>query len=168
VTNLTTRVAFSNWPMFNGRLRDRVASLTDEQVVLQSAPDRWPVWAIVGHLACQRVFGLCDVGGEPGAETTPFPNAAYNCPGDDDLENVLTAGQLVAALDSTFAIVERVLDTWALDSLDEIISHPEWDDPRTQPRGELVARTFAHDVWHIADLNDTLARHDLPLVDIWS
>ena len=29
------------------------------------------------------------IAGEPGAETTPFPNAGYDCPGDDDLEHVL-------------------------------------------------------------------------------
>ena len=37
------------------------------------------------------MFGLCDVAGEPGAETTPFTNASYDCPGDDDLEHVLSA-----------------------------------------------------------------------------
>ena len=48
------------------------------------------MWATVGHLACQRVFWLCDFAGDPGAETTPFTNAVYHCPGDDDLDHVLT------------------------------------------------------------------------------
>ena len=100
------RPAYGTWPLVNQRLRAVVQSLTDEQLLLKPTPDRWPMWATVGHLACQRVFGLCDVAGEPGAETTPFSNAASNCPGDEDLEHVLSGEQLVTALDSTFALVE--------------------------------------------------------------
>jgi len=161
------RSAYPNWPMVNQRLRSVVESLTDEQLLLKPSPDRWPMWATVGHLACQRVFALCDFAGEPGAEATPFPNAAWDCPGDDDLENVLGSAQLVAALDSTFTIVERVLDSWTLASLDEVLRRPEWDDSRVRTRGELMQRTYAHDVWHCGELNDTLSRNALPLIDIW-
>lgn len=153
--------------MVNQRLRSVVQSLTDEQLLLKPAADRWPMWATVGHLACQRVFGLCDFAGEPGADTTPFTNAAYNCPGDDDLEHVLTAVQLTAALDSTFAIVERVLDEWTLESLDEVLSHPEWGDDWVRTRGVIIQRQYSHDVWHCAELNETLSRNGLPMVDIW-
>jgi hypothetical protein len=85
------------------------------------------MWATIGYLACQRVFSLGDAAGEPGAETTPFTDAGNNCPGDDDLEHVLGPQELVAALDSTFRIVEDRLDTWMFESLDEEIRHPEWD-----------------------------------------
>jgi len=161
------RSAYPNWPMVNERLRSVVETLTDQQLILRPAPERWPIWATIGHLACQRVFGLCDFAGEPGAESTPFTNAAWNCPGDDDLENVLGSSQLVVAIDSTFAIVERVLDSWTLEALDEVLRRPEWDDSWVRSRGELIQRTYAHDVWPSAELNDTLSRHDLPLIDIW-
>jgi len=82
--------------VYNQRLRDIVAAMTQEQLAIQPSPDRWPLWATVGHAACQRVFWLCDFAGEPGAETTPFTNATYNCPGDDDLEHVLSADALDA------------------------------------------------------------------------
>ena len=125
------------------------------------------MWATVGHLACQRVFWLCDFAGEPGADTTPFTNAAFDCPGDDDLEHVLNAEQLGAALDSTFAIIDRVLDTWTVDSLAEVLRRQEWDESPVMARGELIQRTYAHDIWHCAELNDTLSRNGLPLIDIW-
>jgi len=66
------------WPQYNRRLRDVVGAMTDEQLAIRPSPKRWPIWATVGHTACQRVFWLCDFAGEPGAETTPFTNAAYN------------------------------------------------------------------------------------------
>ena len=81
----TIRPAYGMRPTYAGRFRDTVATLTDEQLAIEPSPERWPLWATVGHTACQRVFWLCDFAGEPGAATTPFTNAAFDCPGDDDL-----------------------------------------------------------------------------------
>ena len=64
---MSIRPAFSKWPDYNRSLRDVVATLGDEQLATQPSPERWPLWASIGHLACQRVFWLCDFAGEPGA-----------------------------------------------------------------------------------------------------
>ena len=95
MTDLTIRPAYRTWPKYNHRVRDVLAAMTDEQLALRPSPDRWPIWATAGHTACQRVFWLCDFAGEPGAETTPFTNAAFDCPGDDDLDHPLDAKALV-------------------------------------------------------------------------
>ena len=167
MSDATIRPAYSTWPKYNLRLREVVAALTDEQLATQPSPERWPIWATVGHTACQRVFWLCDFAGERGADTTPFTNATYNCPGDDDLEHVLSATALAEALDSTFQIVERCLDRWTPDMLDEEIRHPEWDDSWTHTRGWVVQRVFSHDVYHTAELNEALGAAGLPQVDLW-
>jgi uncharacterized damage-inducible protein DinB len=167
MSDATIRTAYSTWPKYNQRLREVVAALTDEQLAIHPSPERWALWATVGHAACQRVFWLCDFAGEPGADTTPFTNATYNCPGDDDLEHVLSATALAAALDSTFQIVERCLDRWTPDMLDEEISHPEWDDSWTHTRGWVIQRVFSHDVYHTAELNEALGIAGLPQVDLW-
>lgn len=156
----TIRAAFSKWPDYNRRLRDVVAAMTAEQLAAQRSPQRWPLWATVGHLACQRIFWLCDFAGEPGAETTPFTNAAYDCPGDDDLEHVLDSGKLAVALDSTFRVVENCLDAWTLQMLDEVLRRPEWGGSWVHARGAVIQRVFAHDVYHIAELNEASARPD--------
>jgi hypothetical protein len=155
------------WPQYNRRLRDVVAAMTDEQLAIRPSPERWPIWATVGHTACQRVFWLCDFAGELGAETTRFTNAVYDCPGDDDLEHVLSVDQLVEALDATFRIVEGCLDRWTLDVLDEVLRRPEWDDSWVHTRGSVLQRVFAHDVWHCADLSGTLGNAGLPQIDLW-
>jgi hypothetical protein len=167
-TRPSIRPAFSLWPEYNRKLRDAVATLTDEQLQLRPSPERWPIWATIGHLACQRVFGLCDFAGEPGADSTPFPNASSNCPGDDDLETVLNTEQLVTALDSTFAIVENCLDWWTPESLGEVIDRSvDWDPSWVRSRGKIILSTFAHDVHHIGELNEVLGAVGLPQVDIW-
>jgi hypothetical protein len=167
MSTTTIRPAYDVWPKYNQRLRDAVAALTEEQLATIPSPDRWPVWATIGHLACQRVFWLCDFAGAPGKETTPFTNAAFNCPGDDDLEHVLSADTLASALDSTFRIVESCLDEWTVEMLDEVISHPEWDESWVHERGWVVQRVFSHDVYHCAEVNETLGRAGLPMIDLW-
>jgi hypothetical protein len=163
------RAAYSKWPYWNRQLRNTVAALTDEQVLLKpGVPDAWPIWAIVGHAACQRVFWLCDFAGEPGAETTPFTNAGCNCPGDDDLENVLSGAELADALESTFAIVERCLESWTVDSLGDVLKRPEWDETWVHTRGSVIQRLYSHDVYHIAEVNQALGAAGLPLVDLWA
>lgn len=163
----TIRPAFSKWPEYNRRLRDTVAGLTDDQLGLQPSPERWPLWATIGHLACQRISWLCGFLDEPGAETTPFPDALYRCPGDEYLEPVMTAGELVSALDSTFAVVDRVLDTWTLDMLDEEVRRDFDGDTWQHTRGSVIQRVFSHDVWHSAELNETLAAHGLTEIFLW-
>jgi hypothetical protein len=167
MSKLTIRPAFSRWPIYNERLQEAVAAMTPEQLAIQPTPERWPLWATIGHLACQRVFWLCDFAGEPGAETTPFTNAAFDCPGDDDLEHVLGPNALVAALDSTFRIVERCLDTWTLEGLEEILRRPEWDGTWVRSRGWVIQAGFAHDVAHITEVNETLGRAGLRQIDLW-
>ena len=168
MTDSTIRSAFGTWPRYNLRFREVVETLTDEQLAIQPSPDRWPLWATIGHTACQRVFWLCDFAGEPGAETTRFTNAGYDCPGDDDLEHVLNAGELAEALDSTFRIVEGCLDGWSTGSLDEVLSRPEWGDSRVHTRGWVVQRVFSHDVYHCAEVNDVLSGAGLAQIDLWS
>jgi hypothetical protein len=164
---MTIRPAYSTWPKVNRRFRDVVATMTDEQLALRPSPERWPLWATIGHAACQRVFWLCDFAGEPGAETTPFTSAANNCPGDDDLEHVLSANALALALDSTFVIVERCLERWTLEMLGEEIRHLEWDGSWVHSRGAVIQRVFSHDISHIAELNETLGVHGLSQVELW-
>ena len=161
------RPAYSSWPALNRSLRDVVATLTDEQLAVQPSPDRWPLWATIGHAACQRVFWLCVFAGEPGAETTPFTNSGYSCPGDEDLEHVLGAGQLVEALDSTFRIIEGCLDRWTTEMLEEVIRHPAGEENREHSRGWVIQRVFIHDVYHVAELNEALGIAGLPQIDLW-
>ena len=167
MSDTTIRPAYSKWPDYNRALRDVVASMTDEQLAIQPSPERWPLWATVGHLACQRVFGLCDFAGEPGADTTPFTDAGHDCPGDDDLEHVLSAGDLTQALETAFRIVDGVLDRWTMGALDEVLRRPEWDDSWVQTRGAVIQLVFTLDVYHMAEASQVLGMAGVPALDLW-
>jgi hypothetical protein len=167
VKDPTIRPAYSKWPDYAGRLRDVVASMSDEQLAIRPSPERWPLWATVGHTACQRVSWLCGFASEPGADTTPFPDALHRCPGDEYLEPPLTGVELVEALDSTFRIVESCLDRWTLGTLDEEIRRRFGDEEWVHTRGSVIQRVFSHDVYHCAELNEALGIAGLRQIDLW-
>src|SRR6266498_5096288 len=60
------------WHIYNDRIVEVVRDLSPEGLMVRPAPERWPIWATVGHTAGMRVYWLCGVFGEPGAERTPF------------------------------------------------------------------------------------------------
>ena len=80
---------------------------------------------------------------------------------------MLSPDDLAEALDSTFRIVESCLDRWTLPMLNEEIRNPEWDGPSVPTRGWVLQRVFAHDVSHIAELNEALGNAGLTQVDLW-
>lgn len=168
MSDITIRPAFTSWPTYQARLREVVAGLTEEQLAMRPSPDRWPLWATIGHLACQRVSWLCGFAGEPGAETTPFPDALYSCPGDEYLEPAMDAGQLVEALEATFRIVEGVLDRWTPAMLEEEIRRGSGSDVWAHTRGFVIGRVFAHDVYHVAEVNEALGATGASQVDLWA
>ena len=164
---MSIRAAHGEWPRLNASMTAALAGLPDDDLAQTAGPGRWPLWAVVGHLACQRVFWLCDFAGEPGADTTPFTNAAWSCPGDEDLDNVLNAEQLVHALTSTFAIVDRVLDTWSLESLGQEIDRSDLEPGWVHTRGFVIERVHSHDLWHAAEANEILTRLGRAPIDPW-
>lgn len=161
------RLAYETWPSLNARMRDRVAQLSVKRLAHKPGLERWPLWATIGHQACQRVFWLCDFAGAPGAQDTPFPNAGWACPGDDDLEHVWSAVDLAAALDSTFRVIAWCLDSWTAADLAEVVFHEDWPESPRQTRAWALQRVFIHDVWHAAELNDALLRAGQDGVDMW-
>jgi uncharacterized damage-inducible protein DinB len=164
---MSIRPFFDMWPQYNRRLRDVIAAMSDDQLAMRPAPDRWPIWATVGHTAGTRVYWLCDILGQPGAETTPFANAGgYGW--EDDLGHPRGATELAGALDSTFALVERALDTWTPAMLADEFHRRAGDRDAIHLRGEVVQRKFSHDAYHCGELSQTLGIAGLPQIDLWA
>ena len=164
----TIRSAYDMWPQYNRRLRDVVAALTDEQLAIRPAPDLLPIWATVGHTAAMRVYWLCGVVGEPGAETTPFRvDGGATIDWADDLDHPRSAGELAAALDSSFAIVDGCLDRWTTDMLTDEIERSFGDTVQIHTRSSILQRLLTHEAWHAGELSQTLGIHGLPQPDLW-
>ena len=76
--------------------------------------------------------------------------------------------EVVGALTEPQLAVQPTPERWPLPMLAEMLRRPEWNDSRTRTRGSVLQRVFAHDVYHRAELNETLSRIGLPMVDFWA
>jgi uncharacterized damage-inducible protein DinB len=161
------RPFYDRWPQYNRRLTEIIGAMTDEQLAIRPAPDRWPIWATVGHTAGTRVYWLCTVVGEPGAATTPFPDPTVLDGWEDDLDHPRSAIELVTALDTTFAIIDRCLDVWTPAMLEEVVERSLGDQRQLHSRASIVQRMFSHEAYHCGELSQTLGIHGLPQIDLW-
>jgi uncharacterized damage-inducible protein DinB len=162
----TIRLSYEMWPQYNRRLREVISAMTPDQLAIRPSPDGWPIWATVGHDAGTRVYWLCDVIGEPGAETTPFgPNAEVGW--EDDLDHPRSAEELVEGLDSTFRLIESCLDRWTPDMLGDRITREYAGTVQVHTRSSILQRLFTHDAYHCGELSQTLGIHGLPQIDLW-
>jgi uncharacterized damage-inducible protein DinB len=163
---MSIRLFYDRWPQYNRRLTETVGALTDEQLAIRSAPDQWPIWAIVGHTAGTRVYWLCHVLNELGAEATPFSDP--NGEGwEDELDHPRTAAELVTALDTTFAIVDRCLYRWTPEMLGEEFERFYGDHRQLHSRTSILQRLLTHDAYHGGEIAQSLGLHGLEPVYIW-
>lgn len=163
---MSIRLFYDRWPQYNRRLVEVVRDLTDEQLALRPAEDHWPVWAILGHLAAVRVYWLCNILGEPGADRTPF--ADLDADGwEDDLSHPRTAVELVEALESTFSVVDDVLDRWTPDVLGMEFERSYLDLRQLHTRTSVLQRLLTHDAYHDGEVAQTLGVHGIEPPYIW-
>lgn len=163
---MSIRLFYDRWPQYNRRLRDTVATLSPEQLALRPSEQHWPVWALVGHLAGTRVYWLCTILGEPGADTTPFTDP-WGDGWEDHLDRPRSADELVGALDATYAIVDGVLDRWTPDDLPRTIERRYNDQVQVHSRTSILQRLLTHDAYHVGEIAQILGQHDIEPPYIW-
>jgi hypothetical protein len=112
-----------------------------------------------------RVYWLCGVVGERGAETTPWPDAEADWA--DDLERPRSAAELVTGPETSWAIVERVLDTWTPAMLEEAVERRYGEERQLHSRSSIVQRLLTHEAYHCGELSQTLGIEGLPQIDLW-
>ena len=111
---------------------------------------------------------LCSVFKEPGAETTGFGDLDLMRMGwEDDLEHPRGADELVHALESSWAIVDRCLSTWTVDSLEQEARRVREDEVQMHTRQSVLFRLVTHDAYHAGEISLTLGSAGLGEIDLW-
>ena len=167
-TQRSIRHVYADWTQYRERLVDGVRHLTQDQLGLSAGPEHAPIWALAAHCAGTRVYWLCGVLGEPGAATTPFPDALSGYGWEDEPDHPRSAAELVMALDTTDAIIERCLDTWTMDMLEVEFERPGATVPQLHTRRSVLMRLISHDAYHSGEISQLLGTHGLPAIDLWS
>ena len=158
---------YEGWRFTNERLTERIGALSPEQLGLRAAPNLWPIWAISAHAAMVRVYWLCIVCKEPGAERTPFADPA-NEGWEDDLAHPHKAGELVSALESSWTIVEDCLNRWTPEMLKGEFTRVKNGEIQIHTRQSVLMRMLTHDGYHCGEIAQVLGMHGLAEVDIWT
>jgi uncharacterized damage-inducible protein DinB len=165
VTGSGVAAFYEGWRLGNDELIAALEHLSRAQLQLPVGSPTWPIWASASHLAGARVYWLCHVFKEPGAETTPFADPSVGW--EDELDHPRRADELVAALRSSWAIVEHTLGVWTPDSLTREARRVRDDKVQIHTRQSVLMRLITHDAFHSGEISLTLGSHGLGAIDMW-
>jgi uncharacterized damage-inducible protein DinB len=168
-TRSTVGPFYEGWQTYNERILEVVRNLSAEELAVRPAPERWPIWATVGHTAGVRVYWLCGVFGEPGAGKTPFAisDLERGFGWEDDLDTPRSSAELTEALESSWQIIAGCLERWTPDMLFEQFERQAGKETQIHTRQSVLIRLLSHDAYHCGELSQTLGIHDLPQIDLW-
>ena len=157
---------YEGWPRVQALLAHRIPELGPEQLQLKATPETWPIWAILSHIAGARVYWLCGVFKEPGAETTPFPDP--NGEGwEDRLDVPRRVEELMFAVESSWRIAESCLQRWTPDMLGEKFTREFAGKVQLHTRHSVLTRLVMHDSFHCGEVSILLGTHGYASMDPW-
>jgi uncharacterized damage-inducible protein DinB len=158
---------FTGWRQLNDRLIETISSLTADELAWTPAPSMWPIWALAGHLAGARVYWLCHVLKEPGAERTPFTDPSGEG-WEDDPAHPRDADELASALRSTWSVIEECLERWTPEMLLDEFRRERNGATQIHTRQSVLFRLLTHDASHSGEISQTLGSHGRGEIDLWS
>ena len=122
--------------------------MSDDQLKLRAAPDKWPIK-------------------ESGAQSTPFTDPASGVGREDDESTPRGSGELVFALESSWAIVEQCLKGWTTSMLNDEYRRESGGKTQTHTRQSVLLRLITHDAYHSGEISQILGVYGLPEIDLW-
>jgi uncharacterized damage-inducible protein DinB len=158
---------YEGWRFTHERLVERIGELSPQELALKPAPDLWPIWAITAHDAGARMYWLCHIFKEPGAERTPFTDPTGEG-WEDDLTHPRQASELISVLESSWSIVEACLDRWTPEILHDEVRREREGKIQIHTRQSVLMRLLTHDAYHCGEIAQTLGMNGLKEVDIWT
>ena len=160
------RPFYADWAGYNRRFSEALGRLSTDDLALKAGFYQWPIWAVAAHTVGPRVFWLCHVAGEPGADTTPF-NDPTGFGWEDDLSVVRSAEELVGAFESTWRVVEGCLERWTPAMLGEPIYRQGKTTRQVHTRQSLLLRLINHEAYHAGEISLALSSNGREAIDLW-
>ncbi len=161
------RPFYADWAGYNRRTTEGLEALSTADLSLQvPGSDHWPIWAIASHVAGTRVYWLCHIFGEPGAELTPFSDpSGYGW--EDDLATPRSATEITAALASTWRVIDGCLARWTPAMLDERFERVSSTRTEAHTRQSILLRMINHEAYHLGEINVALGANGRATIDPW-
>ena len=161
-------IVYPDWAQHASRIREAVAGLSPDELALRAGPEHSPIWLLAAHVASTRIYWLCGVFEQPGADRTPFPDPFAEA-WDDDESHPRAGAELAWALDSSWDVVRDCLDRWSVEDLGQTALRVRADGVRqVHTRGSVLGRISTHDAFHAGEISQLLGVHHLPAIDLWA
>ncbi len=160
-TPSTLGVMYENWRGYQDKLRDCIAPLTNDQLMLQPAAHMWPLGQLVQHIIAVRAGWFSGT-----LQDDDKAMSAYMAWGQRE-SPTRSAGELVRGLDATWAFIESRVQRWT--PADYAQTFPdEAADGQTYEvsRSWVVSHVLEHDLHHGGEVSLILGMHGLPTPDL--
>jgi len=159
-TGSTLDVIYENWCGYQQKLRDCIAPLTDEQLLLQPAAHMWPLGQIVQHIISVRAGWFSGT-----LQDDDKAMNEYMSWGQRD-SPPRSAAELAHGLDQTWAFIEARLQHWT--PADCARNFPdEWDGQVYEvSRSWVIYHVLEHDLHHGGEVSLILGMNGLRTPDV--
>ena len=159
-TGSTLQVIYENWQGYHKKLRDCIAPLTNEQLLLQPAAHMWPLAQLVQHIISVRAGWFSGT-----LQEDDEAMSAYMVWGQRDSPD-RNATELVRGLDETWAFIETRLQRWT--PADYAMTFPDEMDGEEYhvSRSWVVYHVLEHDLHHGGEISSILGMHGLRTFDL--
>jgi uncharacterized damage-inducible protein DinB len=156
----TLDVIYENWQVYQEKLRDCIAPLTDEQLLLQPAARMWPLGQIVQHIISVRAGWFSGT-----LQDDDKAMNEYMSWGQPDSPS-RSAAELTRGLDDTWAFIEARLRRWT--PLDCAKTFPdEWEGQVYEvSRSWVIYHVLEHDLHHGGEVSLILGMNGLRTPDV--
>ncbi len=156
----TLNVIYENWRLYHEKLRECIAILTNEQLLLQPASHMWPLEQILQHIISVRAGWFSGT-----LQENDQVMNAYIEWGQRE-SPARSAAELARGLDETWAFIEACLQRWTPDDCARTFPD-EWNGEVHQvARSWVIYHVMEHDLHHGGEVSLILGMHGLQVPDI--
>lgn len=159
-TQSTLDVIYQNWKGYQEKLRDVIAPLSSEQLLLQPAPRMWTLGQIVQHIISVRAGWLSGTLQDEDEKMSEYMLWGQR-------ESPARSGvKLARGLDETWAFLEARLQSWT--AADCAKTFPdEWDGQVYEvSRSWVIYHVLEHDLHHGGEVSLLLGMNGLQALDL--
>ncbi len=159
-TKSTLDVIYENWRSYHEKLRDCIAPLTNEQLVIQPAAHMWPLGQIVQHIISARAGWFSGTLQDENETVTGYIEW-----GQRD-SPTRSAVEMVRGLDETWAFIESRLQRWTPDDCAKTFPD-EWNGQVYHvSRSWVIYHVMEHDLHHGGEVSLILGINGLRTLDL--
>jgi uncharacterized damage-inducible protein DinB len=160
LTQPTLDVIYENWRGYHEKLRDCIAPLTDEQLLLQPAAGMWPLGQIVQHIISVRAGWFSGT-----LQDDDEAMGEYMSWGQRD-SPARSGVELARGLEETWAFIEARLRRWTPADCAETFPD-EWDGQVYEvSRSWVIYHVMEHDLHHGGEGSLILGMNGLRALDL--